>query len=62
MNGMATRGPINDRHVSHVYWFKIFETDRTQPRDLRAGEETWQGIPTGTRPYEAYYINGFECI
>jgi len=24
VNEMVTRGPINGRHVSHVYWFKIY--------------------------------------
>jgi hypothetical protein len=61
-NGMATRGPINAHHVSHTCWFKIYAFSRTRPRDLRAGEEPWEGLPTGTPPHvpcninNAYYI------
>jgi hypothetical protein len=36
-NGMTTRGPVNGRHVSYIYWFKIYVVGRSRPRDLRAG-------------------------
>jgi hypothetical protein len=61
-NSMVTRGPINGRHVSPGRWFKIFAIGRTRPRDLQAGEETWEGPPTGAPPYEPCYIYGFEYI
>jgi hypothetical protein len=35
-NGMVTRGPINDRHVSPGQWFKTYVVDGTQPRNLWA--------------------------
>ena len=57
-NSMVTRGPINGYHVSPEQWFKIFAIDRTQPRDLWAGEETWEGPPTGVPLYEPCYIYG----
>jgi hypothetical protein len=44
-NGMATCGPINGRHMSPWLWFKIYVVSRTQPHDLRVGEEPWEGPP-----------------
>jgi hypothetical protein len=40
-NSMVTRG----LHVSPGQWFKGFAIGRTQPCDLQAGEETWEGPP-----------------
>jgi hypothetical protein len=44
-NGMVTRGPINGHHVSPKQWFKTLVVGRTRPRDLRVGEEPWEGLP-----------------
>jgi hypothetical protein len=41
-NGVTTRGPINGRHVSSIYWFKTYVVGRSRPRDLRAGAKTWK--------------------
>jgi hypothetical protein len=68
-NGMATRGPINGRHVSPKHWFKIYVVGRIQPRDLWAGVKPWEGSPNqrathmvlNTIPLKIYLnLNGFE--
>jgi hypothetical protein len=45
VNGMATHGPINGRHVSPKQWSKTYVVGRTRPRDLQVGEEPWEGLP-----------------
>jgi hypothetical protein len=68
-NGMATRGPINGRHVSPKNWFKIYVVGRIRPRDLREGVNPWEGPPNwrathmvlNTIPLKIYLnLNGFE--
>jgi hypothetical protein len=62
---MTTRGPVNGRHVSYIYWFKIMSLAGVDPATSGQGGETWEEPPTGAPLVVPCYIYGkiyYKCL
>jgi hypothetical protein len=68
VNRMTTRGPVNDSHVSYIYWFKIMSLVGVDPTTSGKGGETWQEPPTNAplvvpcNIYGKIYLNVCICV